>query len=173
MRLSTKSRHAVMAMLDLAIHDRFGPVTLLDISENQHISLSYLEQLFAKLRKSGLVEGTRGPGGGYRLAKSATQITIADIVMATDGSVGSYPQQASSSTYYNTECTITHELWKQLSRKLHEFLSDITLANFVQQPEVQAAILNKSGLHIRTMPNSKHHPAAGYERSKLAASSPA
>jgi Rrf2 family iron-sulfur cluster assembly transcriptional regulator len=150
-------------MLDLAIHDRFGPVTLLDISENQHISLSYLEQLFAKLRKGGLVEGTRGPGGGYRLAKTSEAITIADIVMATDGSLGTFPQ-ASSTTglYYNTECTITHELWKELSRKIYEFLNSITLAYFVQQPEVQAAILNRNGLHVRSLPSnlgSKYHLA--------------
>jgi len=82
MRLSTKGRYSVTAMLDLAIHDRAGPVTLADISQCQGISLSYLEQLFAKLRSDGLVKGVRGPGGGYRLAKPASEISIASIISA-------------------------------------------------------------------------------------------
>jgi len=84
MRLSTKGRYAVTAMMHLAIHDRYGPVTLAEISQCQGISLSYLEQLFAKLRKQSLVEGVRGPGGGYRLARFPDQITVADIISAVD-----------------------------------------------------------------------------------------
>ena len=84
MRLSTKGRYAVTAMMDIALHQKVGPVTLADISQCQGISLSYLEQLFAKLRKGGLVKGVRGPGGGYRLARPADQISVADIIQSVD-----------------------------------------------------------------------------------------
>ncbi|MCK4708936.1 MAG: Rrf2 family transcriptional regulator, partial [Gammaproteobacteria bacterium] len=87
MRLSTKGRYGVTAMMDLAIHDNAGPVTLADISQCQGISLSYLEQLFSKLRKHGLVDGVRGPGGGYKLARPADSITVAEIIMAVDEKV--------------------------------------------------------------------------------------
>jgi Rrf2 family iron-sulfur cluster assembly transcriptional regulator len=153
----------MMAMLDLAIHDRFGPVTLMDIAENQHISLSYLEQLFARLRKQGLVDGTRGPGGGYRLARTPEDISVADIVIATDG-VSNSAAFSAPAVYHNTECTITHELWKDLSRRLYEFLNGISLADLVNQPEVLTVIQTGHGLHAKALP--PHLRGGGIEAPK-------
>lgn len=138
MRLSTKGRYAVTAMMDLAIHAPEGPVTLADISNGQSISLSYLEQLFAKLRKENLVEGVRGPGGGYRLARPADEITIAAIIAAVDEKVDSTCSGA-------TDCgedraCLTHELWCGLSKRIYSFLDGITLESFLSRPSVQSVI---------------------------------
>lgn len=134
MRLSTKGRYAVTAMLNLAIYDQSDTVTLADISRCQGISLSYLEQLFAKLRKHHLVRGVRGPGGGYRLARPMDRITVAQIITAVDeqedehpGRVGKQPQQR----------RLTHELWDELSGRLYEFLDGITLAELAGRAEVR------------------------------------
>lgn len=135
MRLSTKGRYSVTAMLDLAIHDKAGPVTLADISQCQGISLSYLEQLFAKLRKSGLVKGVRGPGGGYRLARPASEISIAEIVCSVDENVDVTNCQGKGNCLDGEKC-LTHDLWVDLSNRLHEFLSGITLAQFVERPGI-------------------------------------
>ncbi|WP_298608310.1 Fe-S cluster assembly transcription factor [uncultured Thiothrix sp.] len=137
MKLSTKGRYAVTAMMDLAIHDYEGPVTLADISNCQGISLSYLEQLFAKLRKSGLVEGVRGPGGGYRLGKPAGQISIADIIAAVDENIDATRCKGSEDCHGGEKC-LTHQLWTDLSKSLYEFLDGLTLASFINRPEVRA-----------------------------------
>lgn len=134
MRLSTKGRYGVTAMMDLAIHDHDGPVTLADISQCQGISLSYLEQLFAKLRKHGLVEGVRGPGGGYRLARAADEITVAEIISAVDEQLDTTRCIGKEDCYSGDRC-LTHELWSELSDRLYEFLNDITLAQFVDRPQ--------------------------------------
>ena len=136
MKLSTKGRYAVTAMLDLAIHDHQGPVTLADISQCQNISLSYLEQLFAKLRKEGLVEGVRGPGGGYRLGKPASQISIAEIINAVDENVDATRCLGNKDCHGGEKC-LTHQLWEDLSHRLYDFLDNLTLANFVNRPEVR------------------------------------
>jgi len=136
MKLSTKGRYAVTAMMDLALHDRFGPVTLAEISQCQGISLSYLEQLFAKLRKKGLVEGVRGPGGGYRLARSAAEVTVADIVSAVDEKVDATRCSGHRNCQEGQRC-LTHELWADLSKQIFTFLSGITLAQFVERPSVR------------------------------------
>ncbi|MEJ2059648.1 MAG: Fe-S cluster assembly transcriptional regulator IscR [Gammaproteobacteria bacterium] len=136
MKLSTKGRYAVTAMLDLAIHDRIGPVTLADISQCQGISLSYLEQLFAKLRRDKLVEGVRGPGGGYRLARPADQITIAQIIDAVDEKVDVTRCGGNEDCQEGERC-LTHELWNDLSQRLYDFLDGITLAEFMDRPEVR------------------------------------
>ena len=136
MKLSTKGRYAVTAMMDLAIHDRDGPVTLADISNCQGISLSYLEQLFAKLRQSDLVEGVRGPGGGYRLGKPANQISVADIVVAVDESLDNTRCKGNENCDNGERC-LTHKLWNDLSERLYEFLDGITLSEFISQPEVR------------------------------------
>ncbi len=136
MKLSTKGRYAVTAMMDLALHDRQGPVTLADISNTQGISLSYLEQLFAKLRKSGLVEGVRGPGGGYRLAKMPNQITVAKIITAVDENVD-VTRCGGKADCQNGERCLTHELWNDLSDRLYEFLDDISLDQFIDRPEIR------------------------------------
>lgn len=137
MKLSTKGRYAVTAMMDLAIHDKVGPVTLADISQCQGISLSYLEQLFAKLRKQGLVEGVRGPGGGYRLARPADRITVANIITAVDESMDVTRCHGNEDCQEGERC-LTHELWNDLSNRLYEFLDGITLDQFANRPEVQA-----------------------------------
>ncbi len=138
MRLSTKGRYAVTAMMDLAIHCKDGPVTLADISACQNISLSYLEQLFAKLRRDKLVEGVRGPGGGYRLALSADQITIATIITAVDEKVDSSCN--GESQCQEGELCLAHDLWCGLSERIFDFLDGITLADFLNRPAVQEVI---------------------------------
>ncbi len=139
MRLSTKGRYAVTAMLDLAIHDGKGPVTLADISQCQGISLSYLEQLFAKLRRDGLVEGVRGPGGGYRLAKPATDISIADIIGAVDEKVEATLCDGKENCQDGERC-LTHDLWSSLSAQIFSYLDGINLANFLARPSVREII---------------------------------
>ncbi len=136
MKLSTKGRYAVTAMMDLAIHDIDGPVTLADISKCQGISLSYLEQLFSKLRKHGLVEGVRGPGGGYRLGKPASQISVANIILAVDESIDATGCSGKSDCQGGKRC-LTHQLWEDLSVRLFEFLDGIKLNEFVNRPEVR------------------------------------
>ena len=138
MRLSTKGRYAVTAMMDLAIHEPKGPVTLAEISRCQDISLSYLEQLFSKLRRKNLVRGVRGPGGGYQLARPATEITIAAIIAAVDEKVDATCGEGEPCGR-DQEC-LTHELWCGLSRQIYNFLDGITLAAFLNRPAVQAVI---------------------------------
>jgi len=135
MKLSTKGRYSVTAMLDLAIHDKAGPVTLGDISQCQGISLSYLEQLFSNLRKAGLVKGVRGPGGGYRLAKPASDISIAQIIRAVDEKVDVTNCNGEGDCQDGERC-LTHELWSDLSDRLYAFLDGITLAQFVERPGI-------------------------------------
>lgn len=136
MKLSTKGRYAVTAMMDLAVNDREGPVTLSDISGWQGISLSYLEQLFSKLRKAKLVEGVRGPGGGYRLGKPADKISIAQIILAVDESIDSTQCKGYEDCQAGDRC-MTHQLWEDLSFRLYEFLNGIMLADFISRPEIK------------------------------------
>ena len=138
MRLSTKSRYAITAMLDLALNGKEGPVTLADISENQNISLSYLEQLFSSLRAKQLVRGVRGPGGGYFLARDANAISIADIVCAVDEWVEYTRSPAYLSKAGDSAHSSTRGLWEDLSAQLFGFLSDITLASLVKRGEFSA-----------------------------------
>ena len=136
MKLTTKGRYAVTAMLDLALHNDKGPVTLADIADRQGISLSYLEQLFAKLRKQKLVEGVRGPGGGYRLARMPHQITVAEIINAVDEAVDVTRCQGEQGCQEGQRC-LTHELWQELSQRLYEFLDSITPDQFIGRPEIK------------------------------------
>ena len=115
MRLTTKGRYAVTAMLDLAIHATEGPVPLADISQRQGISLSYLEQLFARLRRQGLVSSARGPGGGYRLAHAASEIAVVDVINAIDENVN-VTRCGGEGNCQDGEPCLTHELWCDLSR---------------------------------------------------------
>ena len=137
MRLTTKGRYAVTAMLDLALQEGKRPVTLQDIAVNQEISLSYLEQLFAKLRKADLVRGTRGPGGGYRLAKNKDSVSIAAVIAAVDEKADMTRCGGKSDCLDGEKC-LTHELWMELSEKIFEFLDGITLGDLVRRPEVLA-----------------------------------
>ena len=136
MKLSTKARHAITAMMDLAINDNYKPVTLADISQCQGISLSYLEQLFAKLRKSGLVVGVRGPGGGYRLSRSPSEISVAQVISAIDENV--QPQEQNELTIQFDDRCITHQIWDELSTKIYNYLDNVSLGEFTQKPEYQA-----------------------------------
>lgn len=139
MKLSTKGRYAVTAMMDIAMHDHIRPVTLAGISECQDISLSYLEQLFAKLRKASLVQGVRGPGGGYRLARPATEISVAHIIKAVDENLDMTKCGGSADCNDGKPC-LTHQLWMELSNQLYDFLDSITLHEFVNRPEIQALV---------------------------------
>jgi Rrf2 family iron-sulfur cluster assembly transcriptional regulator len=132
MRLTTKGRFAVTAMIDLGMRHHKGPVTLAGISQRQTISLSYLEQLFAKLRRHGLVESTRGPGGGYRLGKGAADISVADIIFAVDEPLDATNCQGRSNCDNDHRC-MTHELWAGLNRHMVDYLDSVSLASLVEQ----------------------------------------
>jgi len=132
MRLTTKGRFAVTAMVDLGMRQTRGPVTLAAISERQHISLSYLEQLFGKLRRRKLVSSVRGPGGGYRLAQPMPSITVADIVIAVDEPLDATQCGGKENCADDKRC-MTHELWATLNKKMHEYLSSVSLADLVAQ----------------------------------------
>jgi Rrf2 family iron-sulfur cluster assembly transcriptional regulator len=137
MRLTTKGRYAVTAMLDLALNANDGPVSLADISRRQNISLSYLEQLFARLRRSKLVVSVRGPGGGYRLSRPASRLFVAQIIDAVNESIDA-TGCAGQAQCQDGETCLTHYLWSDLSEQIHNFLSEISLASLVQRHEVQA-----------------------------------
>jgi Rrf2 family iron-sulfur cluster assembly transcriptional regulator len=135
MKLTTKGRYAVTAMLDLAIHASDKPISLADISERQVISLSYLEQLFSKLRRQGLVQSVRGPGGGYRLSRDAENIFVAEVIDAVNEAVDATGCGGSQDCQAGSMC-LTHHLWTDLSNQIHFFLSGISLADLVSQGEV-------------------------------------
>ncbi len=141
------------AMMDLALHNQVGPVTLADISTCQDISLSYLEQLFAKLRQANLVKGVRGPGGGYRLARPATEITVADIITAVDEQVDATRCQGKENCHGGKRC-LTHELWTDLSDQIFQFLDNITLDRFTARPDIQELAKRQDILHHRPLPKS-------------------
>jgi Rrf2 family iron-sulfur cluster assembly transcriptional regulator len=136
MRLSTKGRYAVMAMADLAQHEAANkPVSLADIAQRQEISLSYLEQLFAKLRRGGLVKSVRGPGGGYRLSRPSAELRIADIIVAVDEPIAATrckPGSSKGCTAQGARC-VTHDLWEELGRQIHVFLSGVSLSDVVEK----------------------------------------
>jgi Rrf2 family transcriptional regulator, iron-sulfur cluster assembly transcription factor len=137
MRLTTKGRYAVTAMLDVALHSESGPVSLSDISARQDISLSYLEQLFSKLRRRELVSSVRGPGGGYQLARELEKICVAEIVDAVNESVDATLCNGDNNCQHGHAC-LTHNLWDDLSQQIHNFLSNISLKDLVDRREVRA-----------------------------------
>ena len=136
MKLTTKGRYAVTALLDLALHAQSGPVSLADISERQGISISYLEQLFAKLRKNELVTSVRGPGGGYKLSRAGAEIYVAQIIDAVDEKVD-VPRCAGNGDCQDGETCLTHDLWQDLSSQIHAFLSDISIQSLVDRAEIR------------------------------------
>ena len=136
MRLTTKGRYAVTAMLDLAFHSQRKPVTLTDIATRQTISLSYLEQLFARLRRAGIVKGVRGPGGGYRLNMKTSDINIADIITAVDEQIDSTRCGGEANCQKHQAC-LTHDLWMGLSEQIRTYLKGITLAELLEKNHVQ------------------------------------
>lgn len=156
MKLSTKGRYAVMAMVDLASHGSGRPVALADIAQRQEISLSYLEQLFAKLRRGGLVRSVRGPGGGYLLAHAADGTRISDIILAVDEPIRATrcaPGSPSGCRSNKSRC-LTHDLWEELGNQIHLYLSSVTLADVCAR-----RILGTSGM-IGQQPEQQHQPAA-------------
>ena len=131
MRLTTKGRFAVTAMIDVAMHNGKGPVTLAAVSDRQKISLSYLEQLFGKLRRHGLVDSVRGPGGGYNLARDATAVSVADIILAVDEPIDATQCGGKENCHDDRRC-MTHDLWAALNDHIFSFLSGVTLAQLVK-----------------------------------------
>ena len=134
MKLTSKGRYAVTAVLDIALNAEKGPVSLADISERQHISLSYLEQLFAKLRRDGLVKSVRGPGGGYQLGLPSDQISVGMIISAVNENIHVTECLGRGNCQNGVEC-LTHTLWEDLSNRIESFLNEITLAELVSKRE--------------------------------------
>ncbi len=136
MRLTTKGRYAVTAMLDLAFHDSDGPITLADIARRQGISLSYLEQLFSRLRKQTLVKSVRGPGGGYVLGRAVERIQVAEVISAVDEKVDTTRCGGAHNCQDNERC-LTHDLWHDLSDRIYDYLNQISLHDLMAQRGVQ------------------------------------
>jgi Rrf2 family transcriptional regulator, iron-sulfur cluster assembly transcription factor len=138
MRLTTKGRFAVTAMIDLAMQDGERPVTLADISDRQKISLSYLEQLFGKLRRRALVTSVRGPGGGYQLAKSVAEVSVAEIIRAVDEPIDATQCGGRENCKDERKC-LTHDLWASLNERIFDYLNSVTLAQLVDKARTQEA----------------------------------
>ena len=147
MRLTTKGRYAVTAMLDLAMHHDAGPVSLADIAERQGISLSYLEHLFAQLRKRGLVTSTRGPGGGYQLGQAAQTIAVSDVIRAVDESVDATRCGGKENCQNDARC-LTHDLWVDLSSLIQTFLSEMNLAQLVERSRVREVAARQDQIEV-------------------------
>jgi Rrf2 family iron-sulfur cluster assembly transcriptional regulator len=170
MRLTTKGRYAVTAMLDLSINASRGPVTLSDISKRQDISLSYLEQLFAKLRKQDLVSSVRGPGGGYLLGRKGSEIDVAEIIDAVSESLDTTKCQGKGDCHGGEMC-LTHHLWEDLSAQIHKFLSDITLADLVSKREIEVIARNQSQRIKHGSRDERSSEKTGSTLERIAASS--
>ena len=154
MLLTTRGRYAVTAMVDITAHQDSGPVSLNQIADNQNISLSYLEQLFAQLRQAGLVIGLRGPGGGYKLAHPAESITVAQVVHAVNESVDATQCGGMKNCSGGQRC-LTHSLWDRLSQQLYEFLDDISLGELAQWPSVKEVIERQEAM-LKTALSNQH-----------------
>jgi Rrf2 family iron-sulfur cluster assembly transcriptional regulator len=148
MRLTTKGRFAVTAMIDLGLRQANGPVTLAAISQRQQISLSYLEQLFGKLRRNELVESTRGPGGGYTLARDAAGISVADIILSVDEPIDATHCGGKENCQNDGSRCMTHDLWTSLNSRMVEFLNSVTLQKLVDDQVAK-------GLHVEEKPSIK------------------
>lgn len=138
MRLTTKGRFAVTAMLDVALNSEGAPVALAGISRRQKISLSYLEQLFGKLRRHSLVESVRGPGGGYYLARPAEEMSVADIIIAVDEPIDATQCGGKQNCHEDRRC-MTHELWSRLNERMYEYLESVKLSDLVAEQQVQGS----------------------------------
>lgn len=153
MRLTTKGRFAVTAMLDVAMNGTSGPVTLAAIAQRQHISLSYLEQLFGKLRRRSLVESVRGPGGGYQLARNADEIRVSDIIVAVEEPLDSTQCGGKENCHSPEKRCMTHDLWVGLNKTVHQYLSGVTLAEMVDRQGTRAVTVDMP-------PSARKDPAA-------------
>ncbi len=149
MKLTTRGRYAVTAMLDLTLHQDTGPVSLAEIAGRQAISLSYLEQIFARLRKHDLVASTRGPGGGYRLGRAASEISVADVVSAVDEMVDATRCGGMQNCQGDQRC-LTHGLWQDLSQQIHSFLTEIDLEQLVARRSVREVAARQDGVAVTT-----------------------
>jgi Rrf2 family iron-sulfur cluster assembly transcriptional regulator len=152
MRLTTKGRFAVTAMIDIAMHGTKGPVTLAGVSQRQKISLSYLEQLFGKLRRAGLVESVRGPGGGYRLARGADTVSVADVITAVDEPIDATKCGGRENCKEDGQRCMTHELWSNLNAHIFAYLKSVDLAQLV-------ASQAEGGVNV--MQDHRQQPASG------------
>jgi Rrf2 family iron-sulfur cluster assembly transcriptional regulator len=152
MKLTTKGRFAVTALLDIAMHDSDEYIKLVDIGNRRHLSSSYLEQLFSKLRKAGLVEGIRGPAGGYRLARSASEINVAEILDAVDATLQEARCEKSRKGCDGEGECITFDLWNRLNEEMRRFLSSVTLASLAEKKR-----LEDSGVHVVRIDQLKKH----------------
>ena len=157
MRLTTKGRFAVTAMIDLAMQHGADPVTLAEISQRQKISLSYLEQLFAKLRRRALVDSVRGPGGGYRLAKDMAQVSVADIILAVDEPIDATQCGGKENCHDDKKC-ITHDLWAKLNEHILDYLGAVTLQAACRCPESEGDGRYASARHARDASRSATAP---------------
>ena len=155
MKLTTKGRYAVTALLDLALHDADGPVCLNEIASRQDISLPYLEQLFTRLRRRGLVTSTRGPGGGYNLGRTPAQISVAEVISAVDESFDATRCGGERDCHGGKPC-LTHELWADLSREIHRFLSGMSLEQLLKSDAVRSVANRQKGEQvIKYVPRSR------------------
>jgi Rrf2 family iron-sulfur cluster assembly transcriptional regulator len=154
MRLTTKGRYAVTAMVDLAYHGQNKPVTLTEIAARQTISLSYLEQLFAKLRKGSMVTGVRGPGGGYKLSRNAFEINIAEIVSAVDEPIDSTKCGGKANCQDNLPC-LTHDLWMGLNEQIQNYLKGISLGDLLEKEQVSNVAKRQDQQVTMQVSNSK------------------
>ena len=136
MKLTTKGRYAVTAMLDLSLHFGEGPITLADIAQRQGISLSYLEQLFSRLRKKSLVSSVRGPGGGYSLGRSADEIFVGEVISAVDENIDTTRCNGAHNCQNNERC-LTHDLWSDLSNQIYSYLNKISLQDLMDRQAVR------------------------------------
>lgn len=150
MRLTTKGRYAVTAMLDLAMHYGEGPITLADIAQRQGISLSYLEQLFSRLRKQQLVSSVRGPGGGYTLGRDADAIFVAEVISAVDENVDTTRCAGAHNCQDNHQC-LTHDLWQDLSARIYDYLNQISLDDLMKRRGVQEVARRQEGEEMPTV----------------------
>jgi Rrf2 family transcriptional regulator, iron-sulfur cluster assembly transcription factor len=151
MRLTTKGRFAVTAMIDLALRQQSGPVTLAGISQRQNISLSYLEQLFGKLRRHALVESTRGPGGGYALARLPSDITVADIILSVDEPIDATSCGGKENCNGEAGRCMTHDLWAALNTRMVEFLDSVTLQKLVEEQRNKGVVVDAQPLIKRSI----------------------
>ena len=161
MRLTTKGRFAVTAMIDVALNAHGGPVALAEVSERQHISLSYLEQLFAKLRRRGLVESVRRPGGGYTLGKPVAVMSVADIILAVDEPIDATNCSGKENCHDDGGPCLTHELWANLNTHIYSYLSSVKLITLVEQARARAASGVSGQLPVALIDNRPRFRRAG------------
>jgi len=154
-RLTTKGRYAVTAVLDLALHQDSGPVRLANISERQGISLSYLEQLFALLRRCNLIQSVRGPGGGYSLGRQANTISVAEVIAAVNEDTDATRCGGSGNCHEGNTC-LTHHLWVDLSDQIRAFLSDITLGDLIERQDILSISEQQQNRELES-PDKEHH----------------